>query len=75
MQRDDVEEYLNESPSLRPDLPRLLEKAYKRARIEAADETGLELDVFPESCEWTVTEVLADSAHYPAPKRRMIELD
>jgi hypothetical protein len=74
VQRDDVEEYLNESPSLRPDLPRLLEKAYKRARIEAANETGLELDVFPELCEWTVTEVLADSVDSPAPKRRMIEL-
>jgi hypothetical protein len=61
VQRDDVEEYLQESPSLRPDLPRLLRKAYKHARIEAAEETGLALDVFPESCEWTVTEMLEDS--------------
>jgi hypothetical protein len=75
VQREDVEEYLHESPSLRLDLPRLLEKAYQRARIEAADETGLELDAFPESCEWTVAEILADSADSVARKRRMIEPD
>jgi hypothetical protein len=75
LQRDDVEEYLNESPSLRPDLPRLLEKAYKHARIEAADETGLALNVFPESCEWTATELLEHPADSPAPKRRLVEFD
>jgi hypothetical protein len=61
VQRDDIQDYLSDSPSLRPDLPRLLEKAYQRARIEAARETGLELNTFPESCPWTVAEVLAET--------------
>jgi hypothetical protein len=52
-------EYLEESPSLRPDLPQLLEKAYTRARIQAAQETGLELELFPASCQWTLAEVPA----------------
>jgi hypothetical protein len=60
VQRDDIADYLNESPSLRPDIALLLEKAYKRARITAANETGLEIDLFPESCEWTMAEVLAE---------------
>ncbi len=60
VQRDDIEEHLNDSPSLRPDLPKLFEKAYKRARIEAANETGLELETFPESCQRTAEEVLAE---------------
>ncbi len=60
VQLDDIQDYLGNSPSLRPDLPRLLEKAYQRARIEAANETGLELETFPESCQRTAEEVLAE---------------
>jgi hypothetical protein len=58
VQRKQVDEFLKESPSLRPELPRFVEAAYERARIKAADETGLELDVFPEVCEWTGAQVL-----------------
>jgi hypothetical protein len=58
-QRNDIAEYLEESPSLRRELPELITASYRNARLTAADETGLELDVFPESCEWTVAEVLA----------------
>jgi hypothetical protein len=36
----------------------LLADAYDKARIEAADETGIDIDTFPETCEWTVAEVL-----------------
>jgi hypothetical protein len=58
VQRRAVAESLADSPSLRPELPHFLEGAYERARIKAADETGLDLDLFPESCEWTVAEIL-----------------
>jgi hypothetical protein len=36
----------------------MLAYAYDEARIEAADETGIDFDTFPEVCEWTVGEVL-----------------
>jgi hypothetical protein len=36
----------------------LVADAYDSARIEAEQETGLDLDTFPEICEWTVAEVL-----------------
>jgi len=60
VQRKHIAKCLRRSPSLRPELPELiLADAYDIARLKAADETGLELEVFPESCQWTVEDVLA----------------
>jgi hypothetical protein len=58
IQRLHVAKYLRESPSLRAKLDELLTDAYQTARYDAANETGLMLDTFPETCEWTVAEVL-----------------
>ncbi len=58
IQRKYIEEFLEESPSLRQDLPKLLAAAYDNARIDATNETGLDIDTFPETCEWTMAEVL-----------------
>jgi Domain of unknown function DUF29 len=62
VQRKHVAEVLDESPSLRPKLPKLIGKAYDQARIDAANETGLDIDTFPEACEWSAAEMLADPA-------------
>ena len=59
VQRRHAEEFLMESPSLRPGLPKLLSNTYDDARIDAANETGIDIDTFPETCEWTVEEELA----------------
>jgi hypothetical protein len=48
VQRQQIEEFLEESPSLRQDLPKLLADAYDNARIDVANETGMEIDTFPE---------------------------
>jgi hypothetical protein len=45
---------------LRPDLPKMLSNAYDDARIDAANDTALEIDTFPETREWTAQEVLAE---------------
>jgi len=58
VQRKHLAKYLRHSPSLRPELPELLSDAYDNARIEAANETGLDPDTFPEACEWTIAEIL-----------------
>jgi hypothetical protein len=58
VQRKHLSKFLRESPSLRPELSELVADAYDSARIEAEQETGLDLDTFPEICEWTVAEVL-----------------
>ncbi len=60
VQRNHIAGCLQESPSLRRELPGLVATSYQNARLKAADETGLELDAFPELCEWTVAEVLAE---------------
>lgn len=58
VQRRHVAEFLKESPSLRPKLPKFFSDAYDQARINAANETGLDIDTFPEICEWAAAEVL-----------------
>jgi hypothetical protein len=40
VQRKHIEEFLEESPSLGPDLPKLLAGAYDNARIDATNETA-----------------------------------
>jgi hypothetical protein len=59
-QRDELAAVLADSPSLRVQLDEQLTKVYKRARRQAAAETGLVLDAFPETCEWTAAEVLGE---------------
>ena len=49
---------LQESPSLRPQLPALLHQCYPHARRGAARETRLPLATFPDTCPWTVEQVL-----------------
>ncbi len=51
---------LEESPSLRPKLPTLLQECYPHARRKAARQTHLPLATFPETCPWNVEQVLAD---------------
>jgi hypothetical protein len=58
VQRNHIADFLEQRPSLRPELPKLIANAYGNARLKAADETGLSLDVFAELCEWTVGEML-----------------
>jgi Domain of unknown function DUF29 len=56
--RAEIADRLEDEPSLRPLVPALLASAYPRARRLAADETGLPLATFPETCPWTIAQVL-----------------
>jgi hypothetical protein len=46
-QRIEIEDVLDDNPGLRPRIPEAVARAYRRARIEAANETGLDKDEFP----------------------------
>jgi hypothetical protein len=46
-----------QQPSLRRELPDFITEAYTDARRLAADETGMPLSRFPETCEWTAAEL------------------
>ena len=58
-QRDQLEIVFNQSPSLRRFCEDALLDAYPRSRRKAAVETGFALSDFPESCPYTVSQVLA----------------
>ena len=62
--RDQLGEQLTSSPSLRSYPSKVLPKQYEIARLKAADETGLALKAFPESCPYTIQQLL-DGTFYP----------
>src|SRR5262245_46494099 len=53
-----VQEDLEDLSSLAGELDELAAWAYPRARRDAAQETGLQLATLPETCPWTVAQVL-----------------
>jgi hypothetical protein len=59
-QRDRIEKLLADSPSLRREVATFIDQGYRKARLNALDETGLEESVLPESCPWTAEQVLDD---------------
>jgi Domain of unknown function DUF29 len=56
--RDAIADRIERSPSLREYPVRRVPLAYRRARRDAAEETGLPLAIFPETCPWTLEQVL-----------------
>jgi hypothetical protein len=63
-QRGRISKRLKLSPSLRSYPEKILADEYETARLRAAGETGLPESVFPESCPFTIKEIL-DPAFYP----------
>jgi hypothetical protein len=59
-QRSRIARRLQESPSLRREVPAMLAAEYPLARLKASDETRLEESVFPEVCPWTAAQVLGE---------------
>jgi hypothetical protein len=59
--RDAIADRLERSPSLRSYPAQRLPLAYRRARRDAAEETGLPLATFPETCPWALDQVLDEN--------------
>jgi hypothetical protein len=49
---------LRENPSLKGQLAETFAFAYEDARLWAARETGLSLDIFPDTCPWTFEQII-----------------
>jgi hypothetical protein len=64
VQRHRISEHLDDNPSLKPLLPQALASAHHDAALEAVAETGLAPSTSPETCPWTVEEVL-DEGFWP----------
>ncbi|HZZ61404.1 MAG TPA: DUF29 domain-containing protein [Roseiarcus sp.] len=58
--RNRVNDHLADNPSLKSLLPEALAAAYRDAPLEAAAEIGLPRTTFPETCPWTIDEVLSE---------------
>ncbi len=58
-QRRRIERHLRQNPSLHAKLTECLTDAYGDARIEAAQETGLAPESFPETCPWSFTDMMS----------------
>lgn len=57
VQRGDFSDVLAENPGLKPRLAEAVERAYRRARSEAAAETGLKIGVFPAECPYSMQDL------------------
>ena len=58
--RIQIDDLLENNPSLKPQLRSLVEKAYLKAKRYASRETGLPLTKFPEQCPFTVEQITGD---------------
>jgi hypothetical protein len=60
VQRDNLRDVLDDNPSFAATaaLTESVRRAYRRARLYAAQETHLDLDTFPKECPFTLDEVL-----------------
>ena len=58
--RDALADHLEENPSLRAVLETSIGVAYKRARRNAAVETGLAEENFPATCVWSTDQLLSE---------------
>jgi hypothetical protein len=63
--RDTIADVLEGSHSLGEYPAQRLSLAYRRARRDAAEDTGLPLAIFPEVCPWPIEEILREG-FFPA---------
>lgn len=63
--RLDIADVIEENPSLRRRRPEAVQKAYRRARLDAADETGLRIATFPDACPYSLDDILNRPFEWP----------
>jgi Domain of unknown function DUF29 len=56
-QRLEIADVLSDNPGLRPRIDEAIARAYRRARIEAAKETGLDGAEFPATCPYSFDDI------------------
>ena len=60
-QRIDINELLEDSPSLSYEIMQKLEVAYEKAKLNAEDETGIDKGHFPQKCPFSIEEIFEKS--------------
>ncbi|MGE3146207.1 DUF29 domain-containing protein [Pseudorhodoplanes sp.] len=51
-QRVEVDDVLTDNPGLKPRIPEAIARAYRKTRLDAAKETGLDDSAFPKTCPY-----------------------
>lgn len=64
IQRIDITDHLTDNPSLKALIPEAIARAYTKARMESAAETGLPEATFPAACPWTFEQAM-DEGFWP----------
>ena len=58
-QRLEIADVLSDNPGLRPRIAEAITRAYRRAHIEAAKETGLDEADFPATCPYSFEDIMS----------------
>jgi hypothetical protein len=58
-QRVELDHVISDNPGLKPRIAEAIGRAYRRARIEAAKETGMEKTAFPDKCPYSWDEIVS----------------
>jgi hypothetical protein len=58
-QRLELDDVIADNPGLMPRIPEAMARGYRKARLEAARETGIAEQSFPESCPYGWDDILA----------------
>jgi len=67
IQRKHVEKVLRKNPGLKPFISEAIGDAYGVARLEAAKQTKLHPDIFPEECPFSRDEIMQRPIQWPRP--------
>jgi hypothetical protein len=59
VQRVELHDVIEDNPGLKPRIGEAIARAYRKARIEAARETGLDEDVFPQPCPYSWDDIMS----------------
>lgn len=60
-QRTEIEFLLYDNPSLTHEIQNIMLRAYRAAAKQASTETGLPLNTFPESCPYSIEQIMGES--------------
>ncbi len=58
-QRLELEDVIADNPGLRPRIPEAIARGYRKARLEAARETGIAKESFPETCPYGWNDIVS----------------
>jgi Domain of unknown function DUF29 len=58
-QRVELDDVIDDNPGLKPRISEAIARGYRKARIEAARETGLDEDQFPPQCPYSWDEIVS----------------